>query len=540
MLAQVKNIHRTLTSWKSEPCLCIITVLRQNCQISPGASFAILSIYLTVPQICSTLRWQRNYHSKHKTEGRFAIEGKISGMSKYYLLFIQPDFVHQYISHNTSRLNIHHSAQYLQEDDTILPVRLGREKKTILPFVYNIVAINRTAGTLTLQLKTIQNQAVDLNDLTELNTSGQNYTQYDSIPVNQNQFERIIARMGGLRMEEKLLLDSIERYITARGYYFDRETLYNYHICLKTRPFVILAGLSGTGKSKLSQLYAEALGQQSHFKRLPVRPNWNDDRYLLGHLNTITGEYITEPAIEFLFEASADEDNLYFLCLDEMNLAHVEYYFSQFLSAMEEERPADRLLTLLGKRAQQIVADQNKSGKVPAEIAIPTNLFFTGTINVDETTQPVSDKVMDRANTLEFFRVELDKIPQPTELPATTPISAHTWRSYQSATPDQTFRSQIIEISKILNKADLGLGYRVLHEIEVYVANSKTLLEPLVAFDLQVKQRILPRIRGSEMITSTIDEMLAFLKANKLPRSEQRLQEIKSRLKRDGYTNFWR
>ncbi len=461
-------------------------------------------------------------------------------MSNHYLLFMQPELVQKHISHTIAHFSLHHSVTYLQEGDKILPVRIG-ERNTILPFTYRIVSINRSAGTLALQLEGLQNQAIELSTLGELNTSGQRYTQYDSITLRPGQFEHIMTRMGGPRMEEKILLDVIERYITARGYYFDRETLCNYHICLKTRPFVILAGLSGTGKSKLSQLYAEALGPREHFKRLPVRPNWNDDRYLLGHLNTITGEYITEPAIEFLFEASADEDNLYFLCLDEMNLAHVEYYFSQFLSAMEEERPAERLLTLLSKRAQKIVATGNTSNPIPAEIAIPSNLFFTGTINVDETTQPVSDKVMDRANTLEFFRVELDKIPnQPMDLPAVPAISSHTWRSYQSVTPDPTFRPQIIEISKILNKADLGLGYRVLHEIELYLANGQTLLDPLVAFDLQVKQRILPRIRGSEMITSTIDEMLAFLKANKLPRSEHRLQEIKSRLKRDGYTNFWR
>lgn len=463
-------------------------------------------------------------------------------MSKYYLLFIQPDFIQHYISHATPRFTLHHAAQYLQEDDRILPVRLG-ENKTILPFEYRIISINRNAGTLTLQLEAIQNQTIDLHELVELKTAGQHYTEYDSVPVTQIQFERIIARMGGPRMDEKTLLDSVQRYITARGYYFDDETLYNYHICLKTRPFVILAGISGTGKSKLSQLYAEALGNRTRYLRLPVRPNWSDDRYLLGYFDTITGEYITEPAVEFLLEANADEDNLHFFCLDEMNLAHVEYYFSQFLSAMEEERPTDRRITLLSKRVQQQMlntASQVQMASKLAQVLIPTNLFFTGTINVDETTQPISDKVMDRANTLEFFRVDLEKIPQPTDLPEPVNISVHTWHSYRTTLPDSRFRTQIIEISKILNEADLGLGYRVLHEIELYVANSVGLLDPLAAFDLQVKQRILPRVRGSEVISEMIDKLLAYLKVQKLVRSEQRLEEMKKRLKRDGYTNFWR
>lgn len=342
-------------------------------------------------------------------------------------------------------------------------------------------------------------------------------------------------------MQEKDLLDHIQRYIRARGYYFDDETLYNYHICLKTRPFVILAGLSGTGKSKLSQLYAEALGaSREQYLRLAVRPNWNDDHYLLGHLNTITNQYMTEPALDFLLDANDDEDNLYFFCLDEMNLAHVEYYFSQFLSALEEERPEDRRISLVSKRVKQELEEQGRKLCVPAEVLLPTNLLFTGTINVDETTQPISDKVIDRANTLEFFNVDLDKIPPRGPLPDQIAVSAMTWQSYKAQEPDTSFRGQLNAISKILNKVDIGLGYRVVHEIELYLANSAGLLDPLVALDLQVKQRILPRVRGTEVIEGMLNDLLAFMKEQRLPRSHKRLEEMKSRLKRDGYTSFWR
>lgn len=130
--------------------------------------------------------------------------------------------------------------------------------------------------------------------------------------------------------------------------------------------------------------------------------------------------------------------------------------------------------------------------------------------------------------------------PAAGELPPSIALSTFTWQSYQVATPDTSFREQIIEISTILNKADLGLGYRVLHEIELYLANSKNLLDPAVAFDLQVKQRILPRVRGPQFIGAAIDDLLTFMKRNRLPRSEQRLNEMKNRLKRDGYTSFWR
>jgi 5-methylcytosine-specific restriction endonuclease McrBC GTP-binding regulatory subunit McrB len=249
--------------------------------------------------------------------------------------------------------------------------------------------------------------------------------------ITRDEFNSIVSLMGSsevndpeqpeefIELDEVELLDYIKSYIAAKGYYFDEETIYNYHICLKTRPFVILAGLSGTGKSKLSQLYAEALGhtvQNKHYLRLAVRPNWNDDRYLLGYLNSITGKYVTEPAVDFIMKAGEDEKNLYFLCLDEMNLAHVEYYFSQFLSALEEDNPLDRWIPLQSEQ----------------EILIPSNLLFTGTINVDETTQPLSDKVIDRANTIEFFSVELDKIPERKPLPNPLIVSSVTWHNYTS------------------------------------------------------------------------------------------------------------
>lgn len=460
-------------------------------------------------------------------------------MSKYYLLFLPPDVIHKNVSYNQPRINLNVTDAQVQVDDSILLA--SQQNGSILPYMYTVTYVNRSAGTLTLQLKELHNRAMSWEEVVKLLDSVRfQFASSGTASLSASNFEQIVGRMGGIRMDEKALLEHIQSYIKARGYYFDDETLYNYHICLKARPFIILAGLSGTGKSKLSQLYAEALGHKQHYLRLPVRPNWNDDRYLLGYLNTLTGEYSTEPAVEFLMDANEDEDNLYFFCLDEMNLAHVEYYFSQFLSAMEGEQAEERQIRLYGKRMQKLLEEQGKTPLLPHQLQLPDNLFFTGTINVDETTQSISDKVIDRANTLEFFTVDLEKIPQPTTPPEPVPLSTYTWQSYRVSTPDTSYRAQIIEISNILNKADLGLGYRVMHEIEIYLANSKELLAPLVAFDLQVKQRILPRIRGNEAISDMIRELQNYFKQNKLERSQKRLQEMEKRLKRDGYTNFWR
>ena len=461
-------------------------------------------------------------------------------MNNYYLL-VPPISEQVYaISEKNERTTVKSSVTHnnltVDVGDKILMMHSkGPDYEAIIPSVAKIARVNRQVGTLTLENERSYNKKVPIDTVRTLlkHPLGVGITQ-----LTQAEFEAIINQMGGFLLEERDLLEHIKCYIAAKGYYFDDETIYNYHICLKTRPFVILAGLSGTGKSKLSQLYAEAIGhivQNKRYLRLAVRPNWNDDRYLLGYLNSITGEYVTEPAVDFIIKAEEDRDNLYFFCLDEMNLAHVEYYFSQFLSALEEDNPSDRWIPLMSERAQASL-----SAPTSHRILVPSNLLFTGTINVDETTQPLSDKVIDRANTIEFFAVELDKMPERQPLPDPIVVSAVTWSSYITREPDTAYRSHIIEIGKILNKADLGLGYRILRDIELYLANSKNLLQPEVAFDLQVKQRILPRVRGTETIRPVLDELTTFMKRNNLTRSEKRLDEMKVRLKRDGYTNFWR
>lgn len=464
-------------------------------------------------------------------------------MSKFYL-FVPPTSGYPGSSTSEEKSSTFKYASpdvYLEVNDKLLLIhsKSGNLEAT-WPEVTKIVQINRQTGTFKLEAERAYNKRVPVDAVRGIlnRTLGAEVT-----PLSQQEFDAIVGQMGGVRLKETELLQHVKQYIAARGYYFDDETIYNYHICLKTRPFVILAGLSGTGKSKLSQLYAEAMGhtvQNKHYLRLAVRPSWNDDRFLLGYLNSITGEYVTEPAVDFIIRAEEDRDNLYFFCLDEMNLAHVEYYFSQFLSALEEEDPVNRQIPLLSETAQARLVKQEKNVGIASSVFLPPNLLFTGTINVDETTQPLSDKVIDRANTIEFFAVDLDKVPERKPLPEQLIVSSSTWQSYFSQKPDVTYRSHVVEIGKILNKADLGLGYRILRDIELYIANSKGLLSPLAALDLQVKQRVLPRVRGTEAIRSTLDELSAFMRKHDLVRSEKRLEEMKFRLKRDGYTSFWR
>jgi hypothetical protein len=350
----------------------------------------------------------------------------------------------------------------------------------------------------------------------------------------------------GLQNSERLLLDQVKQYIAAKGYYFEDKLLYNYHICLKTRPFVILAGYSGTGKSKLPQLYAEALGYgQDYYLRVAVRPNWTNEQPLLGHLSSFARAYVREPVLDFLIKASEDSENLYFLCLDEMNIARVEHYFAQFLSAMEEDDPDKRILSLYSESMKKLIT--SNSGLLPPDpsLVIPSNVLITGTINTDETTRSLSEKVLDRANTLAFFDVDLEKLNQSSQKlfnAKINHISVEDWQNHQVREPDETYYDRLQKIINVLLKARIGFSYRTAVEIGLYIANSRNLLSPEEAFDFQVKQRVLPRVHGPfKAISGVLQELkeIASDEGFPLPHSEKCLEDMQFRLERDGYARFW-
>ena len=178
--------------------------------------------------------------------------------------------------------------QSLEVDDSLLLVNSkGAAYEAASPVIARVIQVDRHSSTVTLKTEKIYNKKVPIEAVRDIlnRTLGVGATL-----LTQTEFDAIVGRMGGIRLEETELLQHIKHYIAAKGDHSDDETVYNFHICLKTRPFVILAGLSGTGKSKLSQLYAEAMGhtvQNKRYLRLAVRPSWNDDRFLLGYHNSL-------------------------------------------------------------------------------------------------------------------------------------------------------------------------------------------------------------------------------------------------------------
>ena len=182
------------------------------------------------------------------------------------------------------------------------------------------------------------------------------------------------------------------------------------YLSLKSKPFVILAGVSGTGKSKLVRLFAEAVGatvSNGQFKMISVKPDWNDSTELFGYKN-IAGDFIPGQLTSIILEAVKPENKNkpYFVCLDEMNLARVEYYLSDYLSLIESrEFKGEEIIT-----DKLYPKDYHGEGSPYKDLYLTDNLYLIGTVNMDDNTYAFSRKVLDRANTIEFSQVYLEDL----------------------------------------------------------------------------------------------------------------------------------
>lgn len=323
---------------------------------------------------------------------------------------------------------------------------------------------------------------------------------------------------GEEQLSTRETLEQIKNYISAKGFTFDEGVVENYYLSLKSKPFVILAGTSGTGKTRLVRLFAEAIGatsQNGRYKLVSVRPDWSDSSDLFGHVN-LNDKFIPGAIIDFVKQAELDSRNPYFLCLDEMNLARVEYYLSDILSIIETREYVDGKVTTDPLITENYYgADASARGKYGV-VRIPENLYIIGTVNMDETTFPFSRKVLDRANTIEFSTVELLANFDSTGREAKAIFADNTFMKteyvfFNQCSYDKDFVEEVCielqDINKILEKANAHVGYRVRDEIVFYMLNNKNadnLLTRNQAFDHEIMQKILPRIQGSSASVKTM------------------------------------
>lgn len=414
-------------------------------------------------------------------------------------------------------------------------------------------------------------------------------------------------------MSVEIQNNSFYKYLISKGYYFDKELIENYLLSLKVKPFEILTGNSGTGKTKLSQLFAKFLSEHeiidekiistqvkvgksansggwslsrkeieeilpisdlekekqsivvdgipgdsarfninarifyndteikkhledlesenpnqkidlqlkfqnsidSSYAIVPVGANWTDNTNIVGYYNVITKNYQSTPAYDLIKQAQDDPENPYFLILDEMNLSHVERYFADFLSAIEsgEEIP------LYGEKES---------------LKLPDNLFIIGTVNVDETTYMFSPKVLDRANTIEFdtlraweymvsdlndddFKGNIEYLQSPltdcdiSKLNIKDLKEIFTEITYNGDNLWDTLAMELTAFQETLEGSSFDFGFRVINEILRFMVvawryeNSPGEWDNWERyFDAQIKQKILPKLHGSEKAIGSV------------------------------------
>nr|WP_251009458.1 DUF3578 domain-containing protein [Bacillus sp. ISL-39] len=355
------------------------------------------------------------------------------------------------------------------------------------------------------------------------------------------------------------LVSHIYSFIKGKGFYYEKDEIINLFLSLKTKPFVIISGISGTGKTKIVQWFAESVGateKNGQFSLIPIRPDWNDGSDLLGYVD-IKGEFKEGPLTKVIKNAHQNPELPYFVLLDEMNLARVEYYFSDILSVMESRKWEN----------DEVVSSTLLSSDVYGEdVTLPTNLYIIGTVNMDETTHPFSKKVLDRANTIEFNRVNLGNLAFLTELKEVEPkvIGQDRFASKYLHLKDvykenkeivARATEELVRINESLQLINAHVGYRVRDEICFYLAYNEesSLMEFENAFDHCILQKILPRIAGSDTRVEQLLRGLYSLFTNqdyeedgqndihngKYPRSAAKVAEMLGRLRNHGFTSFW-
>lgn len=345
---------------------------------------------------------------------------------------------------------------------------------------------------------------------------------------------------------------------------FDGNFAQRYINSLIAKPFVILTGNSGTGKTRIAKQLSQYLERIIKGKRnwliIPVGADWTDNTKMLGFYNPLEQKYVSTPTLDFILDAWKNPKVPYFLILDEMNLSHVERYFSDFLSAME----SDEVIPLY-KLPKDIDNEEELDGVIPESIRLPKNLFVTGTVNIDETTYMFSPKVLDRSNVVEFKPEKDDVLAIMTgasEVSSIAPADfgvAEGFTSLATAIRNgacdvdhdtlEQVKGFLDGIYELLQEGGFEFAYRTVKEIRQYFAASYKLQKEdfnlTRTMDEQIVQKILPKIYGDR---KQVGELLKVLEEKcragidesdeEMTLSLKKIEQMNNRLDKYQYTSF--
>lgn len=350
-------------------------------------------------------------------------------------------------------------------------------------------------------------------------------------------------------------ITSIIESILSTGLIYSPTLIKRLAYSLMAKPFVILSGLAGSGKTQLALAFAKCLSEniEEQVCTVSIGADWTNREPLLGYPNALNKDEYVKPesgVLQLLMRANEDQSKPYFLILDEMNLSVVERYFADFLSAMESGEP--------------IKLWDNEKGNVPKEIELPKNVFIIGTINVDETTYMFSPKVLDRANVIEF-KIAADEMDNylgkkvNINLKAGYSACANMAVDFVNKTNSQVEKDEknkdvLLSFFKELKKVNAEFGYRTVNEISRYLHFADGDLEDDSAIDTAILQKLLPKLHGSRKklvpVLSSLwklclkDGFVKEIDAEfnkddfKYPESAEKIQRMYNAVVDNGFTSF--